>query len=50
MFFSLFNKNSRSIEKEMDEFIENEKEDKEVEKNKLVKSLEYLKFYIHKIC
>jgi len=47
MFFSLFNKNSGSIEKEMDEFIENEEKDKEVEKNKLLKNLEYLKFLLN---
>lgn len=42
MFSSLFNKNNGSIEKEMDNF--NENEVKEVEKNKLVKNLEYIKF------
>ena len=39
MFFSLFNKNSGSIEKEMDDFIEKEEEKEE---NKLVKNLKYL--------
>jgi len=43
MFFSLFNKNNGSIEKEMDDFIEKE-EKEEKEENKLAKSLEYLKF------
>jgi hypothetical protein len=48
MFFSLFNKNSGSIEKEMDDFIEKEEEKKE---NKLVKNLKYLKlFSIYTIC
>jgi hypothetical protein len=41
MFFSLFNKNSGSIEKEMDDFIEKEEENEE---NKLVKNLKYIKF------
>ena len=31
----------------MDEFIENEEKDKEVEKNKLLKNLEYLKFLLN---
>ena len=31
----------------MDEFIENEEKDKEVEKNKLLKNLEYLKFFLN---
>jgi len=44
MFFSLFNKNSGSIEKEMDDFIEKEEEKEE---NKLVKSLKYLKFLLN---
>ncbi len=37
----------KSIEKEMDVFIENENEVKEVEKNKLLKNLEYLKFLLN---
>jgi len=45
MFFSLFNKNSGSIEKEMDDFIEKEEEKEEKnEENKLVKNIKYLKF------
>jgi hypothetical protein len=41
MFFSLFNKNSECIEKEMDNLLE--KEDDEIrEDNKLVKVLTYL--------
>jgi len=31
----------------MDEFIENEEKDKEVEKYKLLKNLEYLKFFLN---
>jgi hypothetical protein len=40
MIFSLFKKNSGCIEKEMDNLLE--KEDEEVEDNKLVKVLIYL--------
>jgi hypothetical protein len=40
MIFSLFKKNSGCIEKEMDNLLE--KEDEEVEDNKLAKALTYL--------
>jgi len=40
MIFSLFKKNNEYIEKEMDNLIE--KEDEEVEYNKLAKALTYL--------
>lgn len=45
MFFYSFNKNSVSIEKEMDEFIEREKEEKDQKylENKLTKNLKYIK-------